>query len=211
MFVAKGDVVAATCAAAPCSASAVSLGVPPALRSKAPSADVVSLGSGKRAIVVTVTDGMQTFQAVVTAPLTPGAPSVVFAGLVGYLKGEDGTRSGPMVQVSSQKPTARAMYWLANRWSVSLCGRPTILAPQLLGPLDLQLHAAKVQRLSVAERDHARSVTAVRLADDEPSHAARSVLSALSASSAVGAPQALTDGDPETNVVGKRRPRRRPG
>lgn len=199
MFVTKGDVMAATCAAAPCSAGAVPLGVPAELRAKPARAEVVALGLGRRAVVVTSTDGQRTFQAVVTAPLGAGAPKVVFAGLVGLLHGEDGMRAGPMVQVSDAEAdgTRRVLVGEQNE-GVSLCGRPTILAPRLLNPQDLELHAAKVQRLSVAERDRARQVKATRLADDEPSHAARSVLSALVASSAIGAPQALTDGDPET-------------
>jgi HEAT repeat protein len=199
VFVAAGDVVAAACAAPPCSAGPVSLGLPAALRGKAARADVVSLGAGRRAVVVTVAAGRQTFQAVVAAPLTPGAPKVAFAGLVGALNGQDGARSGPMVQVS--EPTAdgtRRVLVGEQHEAVSLCGRPTILAPQLLNPADLELHAAKVQRLSVAERDRARTVTARLIPDGEPSHAARSVLGALAASSALGAPQALTDGDPET-------------
>jgi HEAT repeats len=200
VFVVKGEVAAATCATPPCSAGAVSLGVPAALRSKTPHADVVALGSGKHAIVVTITDGTQTFEAVVTAPLTPGAPSIVFAGLVGLVTGQDGERSGPMVQISDPDPAgARRVLLGEQNEGVSLCGRPTILAPQLLNPADLQLHGAKVQRLSAAERDNARQVKATRIADDEPSHAARSVLAALAASTAVSASgQAITDGDPET-------------
>ena len=196
---AKGDIVAASCASAPCSAGAVSLGVPTELRGKPARAEVVALGAGRRAIVVTVTDGGRTFQAVVAAPLAAGAPNVLFAGLVGLLKGEDGTRSGPLVQISEPDADGTRHVLVGEQTEgVSLCGRPTILAPQLLNPQTLQLHAAKVQRLSVSERNAARQVNARRLADDEPSHAAHSVLAALAASSAVGAPQALTDGNPET-------------
>ena len=199
MFVAKGDVVAASCAAAPCGVGAVSLGVPLDMRSKPARAEVVSLGAGRRAVVVTVADGARTFQAVVAAPLMPGAPKLAFAGLVGLLNGQDGTRTGPLVQISEAEADGTRRVLVGDQdEGISLCGRPTILAPRLLNPQDLELHAAKVQRLSVAERDAARQVTATRLADDEPSHAARSVLSALVASSAIGAPQALTDGDPET-------------
>ena len=200
VFVAKGEVVAATCGTPPCSAGAVPLGVPAALRSKTAHADLVALGSGKRAVVVTVSDGGQTFEAVVTAPLVPGAPSIVFAGLVGLLTGQDGERSGPLVQVSDPDATgARHVLVGEQNESISLCGRPTILAPQLLNPADLQLHGAKVQRLSAAERDGAHQVKAVRIPDEEPSHAARSVLAALAASTAVSASgQAVTDGDPET-------------
>jgi len=192
--------VAATCGAPPCSAGAVSLGVPAALRSKPAQAEVVALGSGKHAIVVTVTDGSQTFEAVVAAPLTPGASSVVFAGLVGLVNGQEGERTGPLVQVSEADAAGTRRVLVGEQHEgISLCGRPTILAPQLLNPADLRLHAAKVQRLSVAERDNARKVKATRIADDEPSHAAHSVLAALAASSADDASgQAITDGDFET-------------
>lgn len=199
VFVSGQDIAAASCAAAPCTAAPVALGLPASLRGRPARGDVVSLGSGRRAVVVTVASGPQTWKAVVAAPLVPGAPKVLFAGLVGLLQGQEGTRSGPMVQVS--EPAAdgtRRVLVGEEHEAVSLCGRPTILAPQLLSPADLELHAAKVQRLSVAERDAARAVTAVRIPDEEPSHAARSVLGALAASSARGAPQALTDGDPET-------------
>lgn len=197
VFAAQGEVMAAACAAAPCSAGAVALGVPPELRAKPARADVVSLGAGRRAIVVTVTDGARTFQAVVAAPLAAGAPKVLFAGLVGLLNGQDGTRSGPMVQVSEpESDGSRRVLVGEQNEGVSLCGRPTILAPRLLTPQDLELHAAKVQRLSVAERDRARQVKATL--QTGPSNAAPSVLSALAASSAIGAPQALTDGNPET-------------
>jgi HEAT repeat protein len=195
VFVAKGDIVASACAAAPCTAAPVSLNLPPALRGKPAQAEVVSLGGGRRAVVVSV----DSFRAVVAAPLTAGAPKILFAGLVGYLNGQEGTRSGPMVQVSEPAADGTRRVLVGEQHeAVSLCGRPTILAPQLLTPQDLELHAAKVQRLSVRERDAARRVQATRIPDEEPSHAARSVLAALAASSALGAPQALTDGDVET-------------
>ncbi len=199
MYNVKTVIMAAACPAAPCSAGAVSLGVPDALRGKPVQAEVVALGAGRHAIIVSVTDGARKFQAVVVAPLGAGAPNLLFAGEVGLIGGQDGMRAGPMVQVSEAAAdgTRRVLVGEQNE-GVSLCGRPTILAPQLLNPQTLQLHPAKVQRLSVAERNGARQVTAVRLADDAPSHAARSVLAALAASSAIGAPQALSDGNPET-------------
>lgn len=197
--VVKGDVVVASCAAAPCAAGAVPLGVPAELRGKPARADVVTLGAGRRAVVVSVTDGIRDYRAVVAAPLGAGAPKVLFSGLVGLVSGQEGSRGGPMVQVVDSG-VAGTRYVLVGEQNegVSLCGRSTILAPRLLSPQDLELKAAKVQRLSVSERDGARAVKATRIADDEPSHAATSVLSTLAASSAIGAPQALTDGDPET-------------
>jgi hypothetical protein len=203
VYVANGDVVAATCASAPCSAGAIALGVPASLRSKPVSADVVALGAGRRAVVLAVSDGKQTFQAVVAAPLGAGAPKVLFAGLVGLLSGQPGTLTGPMVQVSEAEPDGtRHVLVGVQHEGQSLCGRPTMFAPRILHPQDMELHGAKLQRLSLAERDKARHVTATRIADDEPSHAARSVLSALVSSNDAKSkisPQALTDGDPETS------------
>ncbi len=194
-----GELVAAACPAAPCSAAPVSLGVPPELRGKPARTELVSIGEGRRAVVVSVDDDARSFRAVVAAPLGAGAPLLVFSGLVGAITGEDGLRTGPMVQVSeAEQDGVKRILVGEQHESISLCGRPTILAPKLLNPKDLKLHAAKVQRLSVAERNGARSVKALRLADDEPSRATPGVLGALAASSAVGAPQALTDDDPET-------------
>jgi HEAT repeat protein len=194
---AKGDVTVASCAAAPCSAGAVPLNVPPELRGKPARADVVSLGSGRRAAVIAITDGTSEYRAVVAAPLAAGAPKVLFSGLVGLLKGQPGSRSGPLVQVVDAGGGTRIVLVGEQNESVSLCGRATILAPRLLSAQDLELKGARVQRLSVAERNAARQVTATRVPDAQPS-AVSSVLSALAASSAIGAPQALTDGDPET-------------
>lgn len=193
----KGDVTVASCAVAPCSAGAVPLNVPPELRGKPARADVVSLGSGRRAAVIAITDGTRDYRAVVAAPLAAGAPKVLFAGLVGLLSGQPGSRSGPLVQVVDAGGGTRIVLVGEQNEAVSLCGRATILAPRLLSPQDLELKGARVQRLSVAERDAARQVTATRVPDAQPS-AVSSVLSALAASSAIGAPQALTDGDPET-------------
>lgn len=199
VFVSKGDVAVAACAAPPCSAGAVALNVPAALRTKPMRAEVVNIAAGRRAVVVTVGGGAQTFQAVVAAPLAPGAPEVVFAGLVGLVNGQPGEQTGPMVQISEADANGFRRVVVGEQYeSVSLCGRPTVLAPKVLSPNDLKLHDAKMQRLSVAERDRARSVKAVRIPDEEASHAATGVLTTLAASSALGPFQALTDGNPET-------------
>ncbi|HEY6081359.1 MAG TPA: HEAT repeat domain-containing protein, partial [Polyangiaceae bacterium] len=199
VFLAKGELMASSCAAPPCSSGAVSLGLPSELRGKPVRAEVVSIGLGRRAVVVSVDDGARAYRAVLAAPLAAGSPKVAFAGPTGLLSGEDGLRNGPMVQVSEADAAGvrRVLVGEQNE-GVSLCGRATILAPRLLSAQDLELHAAKVQRLSVSERDRARQAKVTRLPDAEPSRGAASVLSTLAASSAIGSPQALTDGDPET-------------
>jgi HEAT repeat protein len=104
-----------------------------------------------------------------------------------------------MVQVLDASSGARAVL-VGEQWeSVSLCGRPTILAPMQVNPKTLELQAVKLPRLSAEEIERARPLKARRMADDETSAAAKGVLTALYASSAIGAPQATTDGDPETS------------
>src|SRR5690606_34594106 len=79
--------------------------------------------------------------------------------------------------------------------SMTLCGRPAVVAPRLLTPGDLKLHPAKVQRLSSEERASAPRLQAQAI--DAPVSPAP-LLRAISASSAVGNPAALTDSDLES-------------
>jgi hypothetical protein len=196
---AGGEIAAAACAAPPCSTAALPLGVPPELRGKPVRAQVLMIGEGRRAVVVSIDHGPRAFRAVVAAPFAGTTPKLVFAGLVGLLTGEEGLRSGPMVQVWEPEPDGTRRILVGEEHeSVSLCGRPAMLSPRVLHAKDLELKAAKVQRLSGEERRRARSVRAVRVPDDELNLGQGAVLTALSASSAIGAPQALTDGDVET-------------
>jgi HEAT repeat protein len=201
VFVLKdGDVAVASCAAAPCNAGAVSLNVPKELRGKSARAEVIALGQGRHAVVVSVTDNTRTFNAVVAAPLGAGAPKVLFSGLVGMVSGQPGDRKGSVVRVIDTSSGARSVV-VGEEWeSVKLCDRPTILAPTLLNPKTLDLQAAKLQRLPPEEVEKARNVTARRMPDDEASQGAPGVLGVRNASSAVpgGKFDALTDGNPET-------------
>ena len=194
-----GDIGVASCAAAPCSAGAVSLNVPKELRAKPARAEVIALGQGRHAVVVSVTDNTRSFSAVVAGPLGGGAPKVLFSGLVGLVSGQPGDRKGSVVRVIDTSSGARSVV-VGEQWeSVSLCGRSTILAPTLLNPKTLELQAAKLQRLPPEEIEKARNVSARRMPDDEASRGARGVLRALNASSAVGGTfEALADGNPET-------------
>ena len=104
-FDSKGELRAAVCGTGPCSAEAgTPLGLPrdfAARREKARLA-VVGIGSGRRAIVVTVPSDLPTrsYEAVIVAPLSGSAPSVLFSGVTGLAHGEDGLRHGAMVMVS---------------------------------------------------------------------------------------------------------------
>ncbi|HTA91770.1 MAG TPA: HEAT repeat domain-containing protein [Polyangiaceae bacterium] len=202
-FDAAGSLRAASCAAVGCSIDhGTELAFPAELRPAIPSTQfsVVGIGAGHRAIVVAVSDAHsgRSWHAVVVAPLGGGEPSVIFSGLTGFVEGEDGTRRGKSVEISAPDENGVRRIVVGDvQEDLSLCGRPALLAPQLLANTDLKLHPAKVQRLSVEEREHARHVTAVRADASQPATGA-SLLRAVAATSAVGSPGALTDGNPET-------------
>jgi HEAT repeat protein len=206
-----GQLRAATCAKAPCAvADGVVVDVPAALAQSLTSerASVVTLGQGRSAVVLAARDskGPGVWQAVIVAPLGGGPASVLFQGLTGLLQGEWGLRSGAMVLVVTDPRKNEGKVLVGEQHEdVTLCGRPTILAPQVLLPDDLKLHPAKVQRLDPSERDGAARIMAQRVeALPTPPGAGPGpakpvpLLRATAASSAFGLPAALTDGDPET-------------
>ena len=176
---------------------------PAELRPALPSAQfsVVGIGEGHRAIVVSVSDAHsgRAWSAVLAGALGAGEPRLIFAGFTGYVAGEDGMRRGKRVEISAPDESgARRIVVGDIQEDLSLCGRPALLAPQLLASSDLKLHPAKVQRLSIEERERARQVSAVRIAASDAAPASFGVLHAVAASSAIGSPGALTDGNPET-------------
>ncbi len=200
-FDAKGELRAAVCNAEPCSAEAgTPVGLPrdfAARRDKARLA-VVGIGSGRRAIVVTVPGDVpsKNYEAVVVAPLGGSAPAVLFSGVTGLASGEDGLRHGGMVVVSDPDENgARRILVGEQREDVMLCGRPSILAPRMVDARDLTLRPAKVQRLASDERDRAPRIAATRVTT---SVTGAPLLRAVSASSAIGNPASLTDGNPDT-------------
>jgi len=136
------------------------------------------------------------WEALFAAPLAGAEPLVIFAGVTGALRGEDGAREGDMLWIRDGDSKGRRVLVGRVREDVELCGRPTILEPRLLDP-DLVLRPAKVQQLSLEERRNARVLDAKRReAGPTPGGNA---LRALAASSAIGNPAFLTDGRSETS------------
>jgi hypothetical protein len=199
---AGGVLRARVCAAPPCGLEAGrELAVPSTLRHRLRDArfTVVPIGKGRRAIVVTVPDasGQRAWESVLAAPLKGTEPLVLFEGMTGLAEGEYGLRHGGMVMISEPRPDGtRSIVIGEQREDLSLCGRPAVLSPKLLWPDDLTLRPAKVQRLTPSERGAATRIVAERSA--EPVGTRYPLLRAVAATSAVGSPDALTDGDPET-------------
>lgn len=187
------------CARAPCDAAS---GTPHSLPAEvaplldAASLTVLPLGEGRHVVHLVVPDPAQrrAYEMLLAAPLAGQTPLVVFEGFTGLVTGQEGEREGPMVFVSDATDGGDRRVVVGKQYeSITLCGRPTVLAPNILNPADLKLYPAKVQRLTPTERNHAQRLKAERLGPE--TRLGPPVLTALGASSAVGAPQSLTDGD----------------
>ena len=198
----KGVLRAALCTAQPCSmAGGVDLNVPAAYAGRAAqtSLTVVPLNQNRRAIVVTIpsSEPKRAWQAVVAAPLGAGKPLVLFAGETGWVTGQDGERRGPRVEVSEPDDSGARHVLVGEQWeNLTLCGRDAILAPTLLNPSTMKLERAKVQRLNEGDRATATLTLAEPL--QGAAAAGPPLLRAAGATSAIGDPQAITDGNLDT-------------
>lgn len=194
-----GDLKGLLCQRDPCDVGkGQSLGLPSELQARRSKARLTIVPLGKSVSVIHVKvprDTVHAWEALVGQ--RAGKLVVVFAGETGPLKGTEGERSGPVIHISEATSDGSRRVVVGEMLeSMSLCGRPAVLSPSLLLPKDLKLHAAKVQRLTPEERADAIPLTA-SVVEGEAKPGA-SLLRAISASSAVGNPAALTDGDPET-------------
>ena len=224
-FNSQGSLRAAVCTAPGCGVeSGIDLNLPASLGALRNSTRliVVPIGNGRSAIVVKTPtkSAEQWWQAVVVAAPGKAMLEVVFKGLTGYTSGEMGLRQGKQVQVSEPVDEAGTRRILVGdlQEDLTLCHREALLSPQLLDPQSLELKAAKVQRLTAAERASAQEIVAQPVVEGaaessaEPAKQGEAskpnasllvgkqsrLLRAVGASSAVGWPSALTDGDPET-------------
>lgn len=170
------------------------LALPAAARANVKAAELraVDLGSNRRALHVSVplAEG-SSFEALIAAPVGAGpAPKVLWSGSTGLTQGEPGERKGAAVVVRDHSVLVGDRHE-----NIDICGRPTLLSARAVVPTDLSLRPVKVQQLSAEERKAAPRLRAVR---DEAPISPGGALYALAASSATGAPQALTDGDAKT-------------
>jgi hypothetical protein len=153
----------------------------------------VQLGQRRQAAIaqVPLPGGEKSWQALIAAAVDGSATvKVVWSGMTGWLQGEMGERQGPMVSVRGNTVLIGDV-----REDIQLCGRPTILSARAVVPSDLSLRSAKVQQLASSDRAAAPKLVAK---PDTGAAPTGSPLRAVAASSAVGSPQALTDGNPKT-------------
>jgi HEAT repeat protein len=184
------------CGAAPCGGGQ-QIEVPEAFQGGLGGAtlDAVKVGRGRSVARVVLREaGGRSWVALVAGPLGAGPAQVIFAGEADT-SGSPAAQEKRLVQVFEEGGGSSLVVGARDR-EVHLCGRPTVLSPQVLDPSDLKLKPARVQRLSRAERDRAVRLTAsVSEGRQEP---LGRLLGVVGASSAEGAPGALVDGDPET-------------
>lgn len=190
-----GTVQLWTCPNLPCSTGSFSAVT---LASKLPgpgTLEVVPIGDGKRIVHVRVPlENATAWEAIVSG--NPSGP-IVFSGKTGLLQGQDGERTGQMVQIFDDGPSKVVM--VADvREDLRICDQTmTPLSPRVLDPKTLELRGATVPRLSRAQRAEAKEIVATAHAGTLDPPVAR-LLVALGASSALTAPQNLVDGNPST-------------
>jgi len=157
---------------------------------------VLELAPGRRLVHVQIALADGAWEALLAAAVGRLEPLVIWSGLTGAVEAEDGQRQGDAIWVREEEKKGLRVLVGRLRDDVQLCGRPTLVEPRLLGA-DLGLRPAKVQQLSVEERRGARVLNA-RRAERGPTPGGNA-LRALAASSAIGAPLALTDGRDDTS------------
>jgi HEAT repeat protein len=162
--------------------------------------EVVPIGGGR--IIVHVRVPLQP----AGLPLTPawegvfaaGAPQPLFKDVTGWRSGEPGERAGVALLFVDQNGT-KAVAKGDIQEDLRICGDDsTLLHPQVLEPQTLIWRGASVQQLSPVRVGKAVRVVASLRGGASADPPLAPLLAAEGASSSIGAPKSLSDGDPET-------------
>ncbi len=189
-----------TCPGAPCATDATSTSLPitldRALLPEAAEIETLPIGGGRSAVHVRIPargGAPIAWEAVLVAGALP-----VFADITGYAHGEEGERTGQVVQIRGDDDVKHVLVGQV-REDLHICGKDpmTILAPRGLDPSTLELRGASVQRLPAEQRRAATQVIA-SARKDPPDRPLAPLLVPVGASSAVGSYKAVADGDPTT-------------
>jgi hypothetical protein len=192
---ADGAVRVATCMRAPCPASTTQ---EPIAR-LAPGSDVratpIAIGEGRAVLHLHAkVAGGGAWEAILAGQENP----VIFAGRTGLFEGQEGERTGTVVQILPRDEDTKYVIVADAREDLRICGQEaTPLSPRALDPKTLTLRGATIPRISGEQRAAAKPIVAVAHVGDVTTPLAP-LLVAAGASTAVGAPAALVDGDRQT-------------
>jgi HEAT repeat protein len=154
----------------------------------------VALGDGKRVLHVRVAAARAdvAWEAIVAGR----DDAVLWSGVTGFATGEEGERAGEAVDVPGE---AGGFIVVGEvREDLRICSQTrTLLTPRVLDPKSMTFRGATMQRLPADERDDAEPIVASARGGALDAPLARLLL-ATGASTAIGAPSAMTDGDPAT-------------
>lgn len=150
----------------------------------------VPIGEGRSVLHVRIPD-VQRKDLAFEAVLAGQREEVIFAGLTGYTRGEEGERSGDAVLVYDRDERSKFVLVGELREDTRICGQATTpLGARGLDARTMQLRGATFQRIDKAARDAATELDGVR-APAAPQPLAQ-ILLATGGSAPSGA--ALTDG-----------------
>ncbi len=196
--VAPGALHLTTCARAPCTTgTASSLEIPDPFGSSSSRATlrVLSIGAHRSIALVEIhDDGTGQSWAALLGAAPTGAAVVIFDGLAHV--GEAVGSSEPSVIGITQVGAVEQVLVGSEEPSFDLCGRPAMLGPKLVDPKDLGLKPVLYQRLLKKDRDAAPILEATAHEGTAP---LGQVLSVRGATSAIGSPANLLDGNLDTS------------
>jgi HEAT repeat protein len=155
----------------------------------------IAIGDGKHVLHVRVPSRSRAD--VAWEAIVAGRESaVLWSGVTGFASGEEGERAGEAIDVPGEGGGFVVLGEM--REDLRICGQTrTLLTPRVLDPRSMTFRGATMQRLSQDARDDAEPIVASARGGSPDAPLAR-LLFATGASTAIGAPSAMTDGDPAT-------------
>ncbi len=159
----------------------------------------VDVGDGKKLARVRITSPGSSEEVAWEALVAGREPAVLWSGTTGYGSGQAGERTGEWVELVSKGGGDERVVVVGDvREDLRICDEPrTLLTPRALDPTSMTFRSATMQRLPEAQRDGAEEVVASAHRGPASRPLAR-LLVAGGASTAIGAPANVTDGDPST-------------
>ncbi|MDB4943742.1 MAG: repeat protein, partial [Labilithrix sp.] len=156
--------------------------------------DVIPIGDGRQVARIRIPDAQRkdlAFEAIFSGQ----SDEPIFAGLTGFVRGDEGERSGNVVLVYDRDDASKFVIVAESREDTRICGQAsTPLGPRGVEPRTMTLRGATLHRLDKKARDAAQPVVA-RARKEAAAPLAR--LLVATGGSAPG-PASLTDGKLDT-------------